>query len=119
MFLTQSQIVSEINAFGLYSIGVGREPDPAKLKDLSLQDMLDAVRQIERDNEAARAKGIATNTSFDIQIVPDDRLTAAVYSLLHYSLPPYRNVADDDDAIVHLKIGGVRYGLIAWAREEN
>jgi hypothetical protein len=119
MAMTQSEIVSQINRFALHSMDIGPAPDVKALADLSLQDMLDAVRQIERDNAAAREKGIATNTAFDTQIVPDDRLTAAVYTWLHYCAPDYHDAGDDDDAIVHLKIGRTRHGLIKWARTEK
>lgn len=119
MAMTQSEIVSQINRFALHAMDIGPAPDVKALADLSLQEMLDAVRQIERDNDAAREKGIATNTAFNTQIVPDDRLTAAVYTWMHYCAPAYHDVGDEDDAIVHLKIGNARYGLIKWARAEK
>ncbi len=112
MAITQSEIVSQINRFAIYGMGIGEPPDIAKLKDLSLQDMLDAVRQVERDNVPAFQGG-----GGEFQVVPDDRLTAAVYTFLHYCVPPYHDRDDLDDAIVHLRIGNTRHGLIKWARE--
>lgn len=113
MFLTQSQIVSEINMLALHTMGVSeRLPDLDKLKALSLQDMLDAVRQVERDNAAANSVG----GSRTFQVVPDDRLTAAVYTWLHYCAPGYHDPGDDDDAIVCLRIDGSIHGLVKYAR---
>jgi len=86
-------------------------PDIAKLAPLSLQDMLDAVRQVERDNAPRNDDGSRT-----FQVVPDDRLTAAVYAWLHYCAPGHHDEGDHDDAIVHLTIDGVTHGLVKWAR---
>lgn len=110
--ITQSEIVAEIIRFGMHDIGVGEKPDFKKLQPLSLQDMLDAVRQAERDNAGARSVD-GTRT---FQVVPDDRLTAAVYAWLHYCAPGNHDEGDDDDAIVHLTIDGVTHGLVKWAR---
>lgn len=112
--LTQSQIVDEIVKFGLAGMCVGDQPDVAKLMPLSLQEMLDAVRQVERDNKAAPS--IDGGRTF--QIVPDDRLTAAVFTWLHYCAPGQHDVGDDDDSVVHLSIDGNIHGLVKWARRE-
>ena len=112
MAITQSQIASEIVKFSMHSMGVGNPPDIEKLKPLSLQEMLDAVRQVERDNEAAPT--IAGTRTFSV--VPDDRLTAAVYTWLHFCAPGLHDVGDHDDSVVHLIIGGNIHGLVKYAR---
>lgn len=110
--LTQSQIVSQIVQFGLTDI-LPTTPDIAALSKLSLQDMLDAVRAVERDNDAAQP----VNGVKSLSVVPSDRLTAAVYTWLHYCAPGHHDVGDHDDAILHLVVGNARHGLIKWARE--
>lgn len=113
--LTQSEIVSEIVGFGLHGMGIGQPPNIEALGKLSLQDMLDAVRQVERDNEAVKARG----GTYSFQVVPDDRLTAAVYTWLHYCGPGNHDAGDPDDAILHLKVGDTRHGLVKWARRSE
>lgn len=114
MFLTQSEIVSQINAFVLCAMGVGAAPNIDTMKALSLQDMLDAVRQVERDNAAAKNR--TPGGGWEFQVVPDDRLTAAVYAWLHYCAPGQHDADDDDDAIVALRINGTVHGLVKYAR---
>lgn len=111
--LTQSEIVSEIVKFDLVGVVPGAKPSIEKLRDLSLQEMLDAVRQVERDN--ARAEPDANGSRY-FSVVPDDRLVAAVYTWLHYCAPGYHDPGDDDDAIVHCTVGGHVHGLIKWVR---
>lgn len=110
--LTQSEIVAQIVMFGLSGI-VDVRPDFERLRHLSLQEMLDAVRQAERDN--ARAEPDADGSK-SFSVVPDDRLVAAVYTWLHYCAPGYHDPGDDDDAIVHYTVGGHVHGLIKWVR---
>jgi hypothetical protein len=110
--LTQRQIVSEIVKFSMNGMGIGKAPDIEKIKSLSLQDMLDAVRQVERDN--ADSPTIDGTRSFSL--VPDDRLVAAVYTWLHYVAPGLHDVGSPDDSIVHLIIGGNIHGLVKYAR---
>ena len=115
MTIPQGDIVAEIVKFGMVGLFPGApEPNLEKLKTLSLQDMLDAVRQVERDNAAAAS----VDGKRTFSVVPDDRLTATVFTFLNYCGPGQHDVGDDDDAILHLKIGDARHGLIKWARHE-
>jgi hypothetical protein len=84
------------------------KPDIALLRSLELREMLDAVDFVKLDNDTKPA--VDGKRSFSL--VPDPRLTAAVYTLLHYSVGPHE--ADDlvagyaDGGRVHLLITGVR-----------
>ena len=78
-----ADICSAINLFALEGIGLGGRADPKLLRDLSLQDMLDAVQMIKIWNDRPRM----IETSHSIRVVPDDRLTAAVYALIHFHNP--------------------------------
>jgi hypothetical protein len=84
-------------------------PDMDLLREVSLRDMLDAVAHVKLDDETRPSN---SDGSRSFSIVPDDRLVAAVYTALHYSVAP--NEGDDlvvgypDGSRVHLLITAVR-----------
>lgn len=91
------EVVGAINAACFIRVGVyDGGPDPfAPLKGLSLADMLQAVEVVKAENEGrqAAAKNDAASPGVSLFMTPDDRLTAAVYTMLHYD--------PDPDPIVH------------------
>ena len=111
-----ADICSAINLFALEGIGLGGRADPKLLRDLSLQDMLDAVQMIKIWNDRPRM----IETSHSIRVVPDDRLTAAVYALIHFHNPYAAGAYQDEvpaqftlrrfgDDITHFLLVGGRY----------
>lgn len=78
--LRAQKIVAAINSFAMAPMGLG-EAKPKDLNGISLREMLAAVDVVERYNDRPRMSGVGTT----ICMVPDDRLTAAVYTLLHYA----------------------------------
>lgn len=72
-------ICSAINAFGLEELGLAKA-DPKAIADLSLRDMLDALETVERWNRRPHTTGGNRWTS----MVPAERLTASVYTLVHF-----------------------------------
>lgn len=86
------------------------KPDVALLRECSLREMLDAVDFVRLDNETKPA----TNGTRSLSLVPDERLTAAVYTLLHFPLD-----RDDDDLIVGLPEGGRIHLLITATRDRS
>lgn len=85
-------IVHAINTFALDGIGLAHA-DPKPLADLSLQEMLDAVRIVERYNERPRMLGVGNS----LTMVPADRLIAAVYTLINFYNPSAHDGDDGDD----------------------
>lgn len=96
-------ICAAINAFALEEFGLA-VASPTDLFHLSLQDMLDAVRMVERWN----ARPVMLGEAGSCCLVPDDRLTAAVYTLLHFKA---RSTGADDDSIP------VRFRETRWGDE--
>lgn len=72
-------ICNAINLFAMEAMGIGKA-DVEPLRDLTLREMLDAVETVERYN--ARPK--MTGQSYSLHMVPAERLTAAVYTLMHF-----------------------------------
>lgn len=83
-----SDIVAAINSFAFESEGIEKKADIKTLENLSLSEMLSAVAVVNAMNDEESKKS-GTRT---IYIVPDDRLTAAVYTFLHF----YPAYADND-----------------------
>lgn len=99
---------------GLYfrSIDVGRRHDgnpQDALAGVSLADMLTAAAMIRAENASHPVAGQRTISS-----VPDDRLIAAIYTLLHYEAQFPRNV------IIKIPVGDGRSRQLAamMVREE-
>ena len=84
-------ICHAINAFALAEFDLAT-PDPRKLEDVSLREMLDALAMVEAWNARPRISGETTSISF----VPAERLIAAVYTLLHFHIPSADGDSDDD-----------------------
>lgn len=84
-------ICHAINAFALAEFDLAT-PDPRKLKDLSLREMLDALAMVEAWNARPRISGETTSISF----VPAERLIAAVYTLINFHNPSAIGDCDDD-----------------------
>lgn len=93
------EISRSINSFGLWTMGVEspKDDDRWRLSDLSIREMLDAVDLVEQWND--RPGGNSAT------LVPAERLTAAVYVLLHYPLRP-----QDDDQDMIVGFDDARYG---------
>lgn len=85
------KIVHAINSFCLAQMGLG-ETDVKTVEPLSLVDMLEAKRLVIERNDAERAK----DGAHTIYMYPDDRLIAAVYSLLHYRSGMMSDKHDDE-----------------------
>lgn len=96
-------ICAAISTFALDQMGLAKA-DPSPLRELSLQDMIDAVRTVECWNERPRMLDV----SYSMSVVPDDRLTAAVYTLIHYHNP--RSIGDEDDDEVPVRFTERRWG---------
>lgn len=88
-------ICAAINAFAMETMGLGKA-DPAKVRDLSLRQMLDAVALVEQWNDRPHLNGVAHS----ICMVPAERLVAAVYTLVHFCQLSPCGDTDDDDIIV-------------------
>lgn len=90
-----SDICARINAFAIETMGLGclGRADPKSVDCLSLQDMLDAVRVVKRFNARPKMYGVGASC----HMVPDDRLTAAVYTLINFH--DSRATGQDDDDI--------------------
>jgi hypothetical protein len=78
-----ANIVRAINQRCFVTMGVG---DGAldSLEGVSLADMLAAVAKVRAANDDAEARQRAEGGSRSIFMLPDDRLTAAVYVMEHY-----------------------------------
>lgn len=87
-------------------------PDIKLLRQASLREMLDAVDFVKLDNDTKPADANGTRTH---SMVPDPRLTAAVYTALHYSVGPN----EDDDLVVGYPEGGRIHLLIAAVRDRS
>lgn len=85
------EICRAINAFALAELDLAT-PDPRKLENLTLREMLDALATVEAWNDRPRVSGEAHSTS----MVPAERLIAAVYTLIHFSDPSAIGDKDDD-----------------------
>jgi len=92
-------IAQAINSFA-FETELGREEngrhtaDFATLVDMSLREMLEAVAVVEARNKAAEAvEGTTT-----IYFVPDDRLTAAVYTFMHF-YPQFPSDSGDETIV--------------------
>lgn len=88
-------ICHAINAFAMETMGLGKA-DPAKVRELSLREMIDAVALVERWNDRPQMDGI----SYSVCMVPAERLVAAVYTLVHFCRRSPCGDEDDDDIIV-------------------
>lgn len=88
-------ICHAINAFAMETMGLGKG-DPAKVRDLSLRQMLDAVDLVERWNHRPQMDGI----SYSVCMVPAERLVAAVYTLVNFCSRSPCGGDDEDDILV-------------------
>lgn len=95
-----------INDFCMESMGVG-EPsaDPRHLEDLSLREMLDAVDVVEKWNSRPETSGVG----FSSCMVPADRLTSAVYTLVNAQS---RSTDPEDDWLM------ARFTKRAWGEDQ-
>lgn len=93
-FERAASIAHAINAFALETMGLAKA-DESQLRDLSLRDLLDAVATVEQWNEMPSQDGVSRS----IYMVPAERLTAAVYTLIHFRLRPQD---ETDDLIVRM-----------------
>lgn len=85
-------ICHAINAFAMETMGLGKA-DPAKVRELSLREMIDAVALVERWNDRPHMEGVRRS----VCMVPAERLVAAVYTLVHFcQLSPCGDEEDDD-----------------------
>jgi len=75
------EIVHAVNSVAYATIGVPNFLSPQWLEKVPLAEMIEAKALVENDN-----KGRPSNSdgSKSFSIIPDDRLIAAVYVLLHY-----------------------------------
>lgn len=92
-------IVAAINSFLLVGVIQDHKVDFASLKNLSLFDMLAAVEAVNARNDAESKK----EGAHTIHLVPDDRLTAAVYAFLHF-MPDYTG-PDGDEIVLRVPLG--------------
>lgn len=76
------EIVRAINARAFVTMGMADEL--ASLEGVSLAQMLEAVRMISNANAARRAAAAVNGGGVTIDVIPDDRLVAAVYAIHHY-----------------------------------
>lgn len=76
------EIVRAINARAFVTMGMADEL--ASLEGVSLAQMLEAVRMISNANAARRAAAAINGGGFTIDVIPGDRLIAAVYAIQHY-----------------------------------
>ncbi len=88
-------ICHAINAFAMETMGLGKA-DVAKVKDLSLREMLDALEMVKRWNDRPVTDGV----SYSVCMVPAERLIAAVYTLVHHCNRSPCGDEDDDDILV-------------------
>lgn len=111
-------ICAAINAFAMETMGLGTA-DPAKVRHLSLREMLDAVAIVEKYNDQPSMNGVSRS----VYMVPAERLVAAVYTLVHFCDPSPCGDKDDDDLIV--RFTQKRWGhefvhfLLVGNREKN
>jgi len=77
-----SEIVQAINARSFVSMGF--EQRMGSLEGVTLAQMVEARRIVIEHNEAAIAAAHAAGTGYSIEVIPADRLIAAVYTLHHY-----------------------------------
>lgn len=99
------EIVSAINARCLVTMGI--EQPMARLEGVSLAEMLEAKDIVKAQNETAKSQARDHGGGYSIQMVPDDRLIAAVYVIGHYH--PSR------DPILYLPARGLFSDRIALA----
>lgn len=79
VFQRSLAIVGAICNAGFAAMGYPQKDTDVDLKTLSLQEMLDAVKIVADRGPVPNASGGHT-----IHVIPDDRLTAAVYALVNY-----------------------------------
>jgi hypothetical protein len=96
-------VVSAICAFGMEEF-VPNRASASALQEMSLQQMLDAVRLVERYNR----RPVTLNRRQSFCAVPADRLTAAVYALLGYR----PRVADKDEDTIPVRFSQRRWGQL-------
>ena len=112
------EICSAINAFAMETMGLGKA-DAAKVKDLSLREMLDALDLVERWNDRPAINGVSRS----ISMVPAERLIAAVYTLVNFA--DHSPCGDEDDDHIPVRFTQRRYGddfvqfLLIGSREAN
>jgi hypothetical protein len=110
------EIVQAINSFGLATLDLA-VADAKPLENVSLMEMCEAA-QFVRDHDDAKDRDGDGCKSFSL--VPDDRLTSAVYTLIHHTHDSMLD-KDDDYIPVMMKgrslIGNVTFFLAIGARE--
>lgn len=84
-------VVHAINSFALEVMDLAKAK-PDLIQDLSLRELLGAVDLVEAWNQCPFQEGQYR----EIFMVPADRLTAAVYTLLHFRL---HSPSDDQDLL--------------------
>jgi hypothetical protein len=94
------RIVHAINCGAYAAMGLDDHEIPAWLSGICLREMLDAVDAVESENNAATSKDGATTFT----VVPDPRLTAAVYALIHHDLDADLIAIQGDKAICVVRI---------------
>lgn len=103
-------IVAAINSFVYESMGLGTA-HPKPLAELTLREMLDAVDAVKAWN------GRPDRTS--AHMVPDDRLTAAVYAWLHYSGTTRAFEPDGDELVLVASERGLKKFLLIGLRHPS
>lgn len=103
---------------GLEREGLARisTADLALLRGASLVELSDAGRMVKafQDVQPAGADGSRT-----FSMVCDDRLVAAIYTFLHFTLPPASSPYDEDYLILKMTDSTHTYFLISGAREAS
>lgn len=82
-FEQASAITASIVRCRLHSMGIGTAPDLDLLRRTSLADMVQANAVVVAEN-ARRTREKVLGQQISHQVTADDRLTAAVYTALHF-----------------------------------
>jgi hypothetical protein len=90
--------------------------DLALLREASIVEMSNAAGIVRKFDEEKPANPDGTRS---VRLVCDDRLVAAIYTFLHYTLPPASNPHADDYLILKIRDTTHTYFLISGARENS
>lgn len=81
------------------------------LKGASLAELVEAARLVEVYNRRPQ-----TTPYREIMVTVDDRIVAAIFTLLHYAVPPYHEPDDRDEPIARMAIGEHVHFLVRGSR---
>lgn len=93
-----------------------RQDQITLLKGASLIELANASRLVKEDEDKRPAYA---DGSRSFSMVCDDRIVAAIYAFLHFTLPPASSPLDDDYPLVVLRDTEYTYFLISGARERK